>query len=335
MRRILTIGRRCLSATGPAARPVARRSTRVRGTPTPMMSAIERGSGLQTTPIARGQPSKTNGCANAMRRILNIEKRFWSATAPFAGRIATRSTPRRGRPMPATTGIGRESGLPATSGTARRSGWHRSMGCRSRITTPCSPARAAPAPSASKRRPAAAVRRSLPRDRQGARAALSWMQCRARFHARRPYADQRRHRVSAQVEAPRRNEIGAHRRPDAESAVSSGPGRRMAKSLRPRSAAVPRSGAVSTGPAEDARELRMIAALSRRGERCHPVTGLDDAPRGSVLPGTVQQLRIVQAQPPPYRARERGVRSTVGCRILMIFTSIHTTINNDSGDPAL
>ena len=154
MRRILTIGRRCLSATGPAARPVARRSTRVRGTPTPMMSAIERGSGLQTTPIAaRGQPSKTNGCANAMRRILNIEKRFWSATAPFAGRIATRSTPRRGRPMPATTGIGRESGLPATSGTARRSGWHRSMGCRSRITTPCSPARAAPAPSASKRRP--------------------------------------------------------------------------------------------------------------------------------------------------------------------------------------
>ena len=40
-----------------------------------------------------------------------------------------------------------------------------------------------------------------------------------------------------------------------------------------------------------------------------------DAPRGSVLLGTVQQLRIVQAQPPPYPARERGVRSIVGCRI--------------------
>ena len=119
MRRILTIGRRCLSATGPAARPVARRSTRVRGTPTPMMSAIERGSGLQTAPIAaRAEPSRANGCANAMRRILNIEKRFWSATAPFAGRIATRSTPRRARPMPGTTGIGGESGSPATSGTA-------------------------------------------------------------------------------------------------------------------------------------------------------------------------------------------------------------------------
>ena len=32
---------------------------------------------------------------------------------------------------------------------------------------------------------------------------------------------------------------------------------------------------VSTAPAEDARELLVIAALSRRGERCHPVTGLE------------------------------------------------------------
>lgn len=32
---------------------------------------------------------------------------------------------------------------------------------------------------------------------------------------------------------------------------------------------------VSTAPAEDARELLVIAALSRHGERCNPVTGLE------------------------------------------------------------
>ena len=50
----------------------------------------------------------------------------------------------------------------------------------------------------------------------------------------------------------------------------------MAKSLRPRSAPVPRSGAVSTmGPAEDARELRMIAELKLGAHSGHSVTGLD------------------------------------------------------------
>lgn len=68
--------------------------------------------------------------------------------------------------------------------------------------------------------------------------------------------------------------IGAHGRPDAESAVGRS-GTANGQISATESVAVPRSGAVSTGPAEDAPELRMIAELSRGAERRHPVAGLD------------------------------------------------------------